>query len=149
MFSFFRKTPPAPAIQIPNQQPNKYYTLIMFDHDAPSSPYLHWLVVNIHQTDSADQTIVFPYAPPSPPVGNAPHRYETRIYEQTGKIGAFRTPIRQPGFDLEGFVRETGLRQISTSTQRISATIGGNRKTRKRIRTRRHKQRKYRLSQRK
>ena len=56
-----------------------YSTLIMYDPDAPSGTYLHYLVINIANGNINSGHTVISYAPPTPPPGSGSHRY---IFEQ-------------------------------------------------------------------
>lgn len=64
------------------------YTLVFYDSDAPypeestKSPYLHWMVVNIHDGHLKDGEELISYIPPSPPKDSAPHEYTFTIYRQ-------------------------------------------------------------------
>jgi large subunit ribosomal protein L35 len=89
----------------------KFYTLIMYDPDAPSKKnpfnknWLHWLVIN------NDQTIV-PFSPSNPPAGSGPHRYCLCLFEQRNNLRV--SPInRREKFDVEKFVNHNQLHQIS------------------------------------
>jgi len=81
----------APRVNIPEGS-----TLILFDPDAPSGTYLHWL-------KNSKKTYV-PYAPPTPPSGT--HRYIFRVVEGTPQqIPSNRAPI-DPNAILPGRVKE-------------------------------------------
>lgn len=59
--------------------PNKLYTILMYDIDAK---FLHWLVVNMNCSYNGDTVIK--YMGPNPPSGI--HRYYIYLYEQEGRI---------------------------------------------------------------
>lgn len=63
---------------------NELYTLMMVDPDAGSSPYLHWLVLNIPKGNVNDGVSVREYKGPAPPSGV--HTYYFLLYKQTAKI---------------------------------------------------------------
>lgn len=52
----------------------KYYTLIMYDPDAPSGNYFHW-ITRIYEYESE----ILPYIPPSPPKHEI-HTYIIEVY---------------------------------------------------------------------
>lgn len=56
-----------------------YYTLLMYDPDAPRGNYFHWIVSNIDVSSDAAGTEVLPYVGPSPPK-NKIHRYIVEVY---------------------------------------------------------------------
>jgi hypothetical protein len=89
----------------------------MYDISAPypypentSSPFLHWLVVNI----GGQERIVSEYMPPSPPEDSPPYEYVVEIFEQMQ--GSF-TPIKseeRANFPLGGLIGGYGLSRIGS-----------------------------------
>jgi phosphatidylethanolamine-binding protein (PEBP) family uncharacterized protein len=72
--------------------PAKYYTLVMFDPDAPSrkEPTLadvkHWLVGNIQGGDVSKGDVIAEYFGSGPPKGTDLHRYIFLVYEQKERV---------------------------------------------------------------
>jgi len=72
--------------------PNKFYTLIMTDPDAPSRKdpkfreWHHWLVGNIPGNDVSKGETLSEYVGSGPPQGSGLHRYAYLVYEQPGKL---------------------------------------------------------------
>ena len=72
--------------------PDKYYTLIMYDPDAPSrlepkfADIKHWLVVNIKGCDVKSGEVIAEYVGSGPSQGTGLHRYIFLVYEQKGKM---------------------------------------------------------------
>jgi hypothetical protein len=62
--------------------PNKLYTLIMHDPDAPVGNVVHWVVVNIKGSDINSGKELIKYKGPAPPAGSGTHSYIFLIYEQ-------------------------------------------------------------------
>lgn len=77
--------------------PIKYYTLVMYDPDAPSqaNPSLadvkHWLVVNIPGKDVNSGEVIAEYLGSGPPKETGLHRYIFLVFEQPDKI-SFEEP---------------------------------------------------------
>lgn len=75
-----------------SNKPEKFYTLIMFDPDAPSreSPkakeWLHWLVGNIPGGEVAKGQEICQYVGSAPPQKSGLHRYIFLLYEQKDKV---------------------------------------------------------------
>jgi hypothetical protein len=63
-----------------NLQRDKFYTLILFDLDAPHPNYTHYLLVNLTRKNHAYEVI--PYLSPRPPPNDKKHRYVVELYEQ-------------------------------------------------------------------
>jgi phosphatidylethanolamine-binding protein (PEBP) family uncharacterized protein len=109
---------PEPEIKIMNTEPAILYTVLMYDPDAvgpthnTKANYLHYLKVN-------SNSICVPYKGPSPPPGSGVHRYTFVLYKQSGSLTC-DTPPRSP-FDLEGFVRSNGLKEIQKTVFEVSA----------------------------
>jgi phosphatidylethanolamine-binding protein (PEBP) family uncharacterized protein len=68
-----------------NIEPNKLYTLIMYDPDTPVGDYIHWIVTNISNKNISGNTLLS-YKGPSPPKNTGLHRYIFFIYEQKQNI---------------------------------------------------------------
>jgi len=73
--------------------PEKLYTIICFDPDAPSRAtapqnknWLHWIVVNVpgSNVDVGETTVT--YVPPGPPFDSGLHRYVVLVFEQNKNI---------------------------------------------------------------
>lgn len=106
-----------------SQKPENFYTLIMYDLDAPypaprnvNSPYIHYLVANIKKTVD-DGDIILPYMAPSPPKDSPPHRYMVDIYDQKVEMSE---PIKTRKLNLDNYVRQNGL----TLADRAKFTVG-------------------------
>jgi phosphatidylethanolamine-binding protein (PEBP) family uncharacterized protein len=83
---FFRisETQVEPEIKL-NVDTNKLYTLILYDPDAVSGTYIHWIKVNITNNDMKTGNIIIPYKGPAPPPKTGKHRYIFNLYEQNGE----------------------------------------------------------------
>lgn len=93
-------------------QPGKQYTLLLYDPDAPTPTYLHWLVVNI--THPNQITSLIPYEPPNPPSTDKHyHRYMFELLEQPGPIH-ISVSDRQ-GFQVNAFKKMYGLRTMAST----------------------------------
>lgn len=62
------------------------YALVMVDPDASSSPYIHWMVLNIRRGDVNEGVTVREYKGPQPP--NGVHTYFFLLYKQTAALNA-------------------------------------------------------------
>lgn len=68
-----------------NMEPNKLYTLIMYDPDAPAGDYIHWIITNISNNNKLGNNLLV-YKGPSPPKDTGIHRYIFLVYEQKHSI---------------------------------------------------------------
>jgi phosphatidylethanolamine-binding protein (PEBP) family uncharacterized protein len=78
-----------------SHEPDKFYTMIMSDPDAPSRKaplnreWLHWIIINMPNGGSrGGGTHVVGWYPPTPPPLSGPHRYVCSLFEQPGKIAS-------------------------------------------------------------
>jgi phosphatidylethanolamine-binding protein (PEBP) family uncharacterized protein len=69
-----------------NMKKDVFYTLIMYDPNAISGNYLHWLIINITDNDINDGEIILKYRKPTPPLGTGIHNYIFLLFEQNNKI---------------------------------------------------------------
>ena len=97
-----------PNIQF-KKDPNKLYTIITIDPDAPSPTnpiykyFLHMLVVNNSDT-------LMKWTGPDPPTGSKTHRYYTCVFEQVSPIDKNKYSINsRHNFDLNSFVKSNNL----------------------------------------
>ncbi|XP_030752460.1 protein D2-like [Sitophilus oryzae] len=92
--------------------PEKLYTLLMVDPDAPSreNPTFreinHWLVINIKGNDIATGQTLTSYRGSRPPKGYGLHRYIFIVHEQNGPI-----TVNEP--DLENNRRNFSARAFA------------------------------------
>ncbi|XP_041477692.1 phosphatidylethanolamine-binding protein 4-like [Lytechinus variegatus] len=107
----------SPLVRYERASGEDFYTLLMIDPDAPQSPWLHWLVMNIKGDDLNDfgdlkGDTVTEYAPPTPPAGSGYHRYFFYLYYQPhGAVSSdlgFAVPSRAR-FDVGALLEEYGL----------------------------------------
>ena len=64
-----------------------YYTLVVFDPDAPRPSFLHYMCVNIagHHMDTSKTCTVMPWMKPMPPYGET-HKYIVMLFRQQKEI---------------------------------------------------------------
>jgi phosphatidylethanolamine-binding protein (PEBP) family uncharacterized protein len=87
--------------------PIRYSTLIMYDPDAITPPYLHFLVINIKNGEIRSGDVIISYAGPTPPPGSGPHRYIFEQLEQSSPF-TFAQPERA-NFDISNFKKQHNL----------------------------------------
>jgi len=81
-----------------NGNPDKYYTLILTDPDAPSrkdpkwGQWWHWLVVNVKGSNVSSGEEVIQYIGSAPPPDTGLHRYVFIVAEQEGHVKAADFP---------------------------------------------------------
>lgn len=92
-----------PSVQI-NDSRYKYYTLALIDPDTANGNYLHWLTVNI---ENSQGTALANYKPPAPPQGTGNHHYIFTLLGQKEKINEL-PEVNRSGFDLDKFLDQVG-----------------------------------------
>lgn len=98
-----------------NSSPQAVYTLMVYDISAPSasypsnSPYLHFLSINIPQSDILRGTTVFPYQPPNPEPGTGVHQYVVELYQQTTLLSPQGIASSRINFPVNSFVANNRL----------------------------------------
>lgn len=104
-------------------QPNIYYTVIMYDPDAPIGTFLHYLVANVPGIKLEKGEIIFSYIPPNPPAGTGTHRYIIAVFSSPWPIrieSELKTKVRAP-FDVASFVHDHHLAKQQESYFRVKS----------------------------
>jgi len=129
-----------------NTNPNKFYTLIMYDPDAVVGNYLHWVVINIPGNSISNGNQVFNYKGPAPPPGSGIHRYIFLVFEQAGIINAPSIPEskRAMSFDTLYGLLNTELHLHSTAYFTSENYNRGGRKRKRNDKSSKTKKRKVR-----
>nr|DBA33998.1 TPA: hypothetical protein GDO54_001608 [Pyxicephalus adspersus] len=125
-----RKVWGPPWIRYLHAKPEKLYTLIMVDPDAPSRSnpihrfWRHWLVTNIpgdvlQRGKEVMGTIASPYYPPSPPANTGYHRYQFLLYIQHPGISPSLLHSERPlgPWDVYAFVHRCRMDDPVATTQ--------------------------------
>jgi phosphatidylethanolamine-binding protein (PEBP) family uncharacterized protein len=108
-----------------NVDPNKLYTLVLYDPDAVSGTYIHWIKANITNNDMRTGNIIIPYKGPAPPPKTGKHHYIFNLYEQNGenKTGMLEEKV----FELNKLENKLGVKELVYKIQFISENeSGGN-----------------------
>jgi len=95
----------SPCVRI-NKVSNNYFTIIMFDPDAPNGMghenhgYIHWWVSNIKykKGECVSAREFIPYAGPDPPSGT--HRYIFYLYEHEKPLSPVSVSRKNFSFNL-------------------------------------------------
>jgi phosphatidylethanolamine-binding protein (PEBP) family uncharacterized protein len=86
------------------------FTIMVYDLDAPSGVYLHYLAINYTTHDHDEGTTIVKYYPPQ----RTNHRYVYEVYTQKARISA-KTPTIIP-FNLNKYVKSNSLKKYTTLT---------------------------------
>jgi len=112
-----------------NVNPNNLYTLVLYDPDAVSGTYIHWIKVNITNNDMKTGNIIIPYKGPAPPPKTGKHRYIFNLYEQNGENKMSR--LEQRAIELAKLENILGVTQPIYEIKFISENeSGGKRRNR-------------------
>lgn len=133
------ETTEAPAIRFPKQE-GMYYTILMYDPDAPAGNWAHMLKMNVSSGDEHGD-VLMSYIGPSPPAGSKTHRYITSVYRQHGYVDSLPTYGTRAKFDVDRLVATYHLQHLGSSTFTVDAkpvSGGKRRKTIKRRKTKKH-----------
>lgn len=98
--------------------PNRLYTVLMWDPDAPQASWIHLFVVNTPSANLSQGQTLLSYTPPSPPSGI--HRYYVTVYEQPKKL-ELSAPAERGNFHVDEFVAKHGLQKIGEKMIRVKA----------------------------
>ena len=131
-----------PEIKL-NVNPNKLYTLVLYDPDAVVGTYIHWTKANITNNDIKTGNIIIPYKGPAPPPKTGKHHYIFNLYEQNGenKTGVLEEKV----FELNKLENKLGVKELVYKIQFISRNeSGGNERGVKRTRRNKRQRRKTR-----
>jgi phosphatidylethanolamine-binding protein (PEBP) family uncharacterized protein len=116
-----------------NVNPNKLYTLVLYDPDAVNGTYVHWIKVNITNNDMKTGNIIIPYKGPAPPPKTGKHHYIFNLYEQNGENKMSR--LEQRAIELAKLENILGVTQPIYKIKFISENeSGGKRRNKTRYR---------------
>ena len=101
-----------------NAVPDKLYTVLMWDPDAPASSWIHLFVINTPSANLTQGQTLLAYEPPTPPSGT--HRYFVSVYQQPQKL-EISAPAERGNFDVSAFVAKHALVKIGEKMIRVSA----------------------------
>lgn len=96
--------------------PDRLYTIMMYDYDARPPPYLHWLVTNVSETSNGND--VAAYKPPNPP-NHEIHTYTIEIFSQNRPIH-HHVIHNRAGFDVGQFIEDHQLSSFGMTSFRTS-----------------------------
>jgi phosphatidylethanolamine-binding protein (PEBP) family uncharacterized protein len=117
-----------PEIKL-NINPNNLYTLVLYDPDAVSGTYIHWIKVNITNNDMKTGNIIIPYKGPAPPPKTGKHRYIFNLYQQNGENKISR--LEQRAIELAKLENILGVTQPIYKIQFISENANGGERIRR------------------
>lgn len=101
-----------------HKDPETFYTIIMYDYDAPNPPFLHWLVIDVSMNNPGNEMVS--YMSPNPP-GTEIHTYTIDVFEQIYPISA-GTIFHRSGFPLNEFINDHDLQPLGSINFRTGHT---------------------------
>ena len=105
------QTQDIPFVSFKRLLTNKLYTLIMTDPNAVRGNNIHWLIVNISNTNNG--TTLLKYKGPSPPEGSGMHNYIFLLYEQPETILLDTMTENERRIDLNNLLEKLGLNEVN------------------------------------
>ena len=105
------QTQDIPFVSFKQLLTNKLYTLIMTDPNAVGGNHIHWLIVNISNTNNG--TTLLQYKRPSPPEGSGMHNYIFLLYEQPETILLDKMTENERQIDLNNLLEKLGLNEVN------------------------------------
>lgn len=101
-------------------KPDKYYTILMVDPDAPSRDnptkkyYLHWIRINNNNN-------IVPFVPSTPPPGSGFHRYCILLFEQETPLDQYKLlkqlkkdgQLERANFNPKNFEKYYNLKMVA------------------------------------
>jgi phosphatidylethanolamine-binding protein (PEBP) family uncharacterized protein len=112
-----------------NSNPNKLYTLVLYDPDAISGTYIHWIKGNITNNDMKTGNIIIPYKGPAPPPKTGKHHYIFNLYEQNEENKM--SPLEEKVIELNELENKLGVNKPIYEIKFISENAIGGKRTRK------------------
>ena len=113
-----------------NLNPNKFYTLVVFDPDAIGGNKIHWLVINIINNNIDNSKTLIKYKGPSPPKGSGVHHYVFSLFEydvpiKISKINIFYI-IKSRFIKLDKLFNIIGLKKNNCKIKIIKFFLSSN-----------------------
>ena len=125
--------------------PNKLYTLIMYDPDAQVGNYVHWVTINVPGNAISHGQQLLNYKGPAPPQGTGIHRYIFLIFEQGKRINAQNIPESKRSMTMNELYRDLNADLHLNSTSYFTSEYeksGGRKRKRNNITKKRAPRRK-------
>ena len=98
----------------------QYYTLIMFDPNAPTKiknrVHVHWIIINIQKNTNFDIDTLLAYTGPNPPPGSGVHNYIFKLYKQPTVIS----------FDIINDKRSISISKLLKQLQLTNKNVGSS-----------------------
>ena len=107
------QTQDIPFVSFKGLATNKLYTLIMTDPNAVGGNYIHWLIVNIDDSNLNNGKPLLQYKGPAPPQGSGMHNYIFLLYEQPETILLDTMTENERQIDLNNLLEKLGLNQVN------------------------------------
>jgi len=111
---------------------DKYLTLILYDPDAVGGNHIHWLVINILDSDINNGKIILPYKGPAPPPNSGKHRYIFEVYEHSDIINI--EPMEKRVIPISSLRNLLGVTNSIYKIKFISENESGGKKKSKKTR---------------
>ncbi|XP_053329397.1 phosphatidylethanolamine-binding protein 1-like [Spea bombifrons] len=116
------------SIEWDGMDPNKLYTLVLTDPDAPSRKnpkfreWHHFLVVNMKGNDIGSGCVLSDYIGSGPPKGTGLHRYVWLVYEQSEPVKCDERILCNRSGQHRGLFKVSSFRQ----KYKLVSPIAGN-----------------------
>ena len=132
----------------------QYYTLIMFDPNAPTKiknrVHVHWIIINIQKNTKFDIDTLLAYTGPNPPPGSGVHNYIFKLYNQPTVISKDMSKdiLKDITTDKRSISISKLLKQLQLTNKNVgsyvsftcTASSSGGKKSRRRSRHRSRRQ---------
>jgi phosphatidylethanolamine-binding protein (PEBP) family uncharacterized protein len=104
---------------------SKKYVLIMYDPDAISGTYIHWIISDITDGNINNGIVLTEYKGPAPPAKTGKHRYIFELYEQDSVV---INPIKERSMSIENIRTKLDLEMPIYKIQFISQNESGGKR---------------------
>lgn len=112
---------PEPQISWVGSGPEKRYTVLCWDPDAPARAWVHLLVVNCSGGAGLKSgKMIAPWTPPAPPPGTGQHRYIFGLFEHDGPDPIEIELTARGGFSVTTFLA-SGVHLVAFTGVRVMA----------------------------
>ncbi len=113
-----------------NLNPNKFYSLVVFDPEAVGGNKIHWLVINIIDNDIDNSKTLIKYKGPAPPKGSGTHHYVFSLFEYDLPIEISETNIsnsfKSRFIELDKLFNIMGLKKNNSKIKIIKYFLSSN-----------------------
>jgi hypothetical protein len=93
--------------------PNELFTVMVYDLNAVDPSYMHYMYVNVKNSDPATGNEIYSYEPAHPPPGTGRHEYVIAAGKQREFIQPSVAPADRGGYEIDAVIDRMDFERIA------------------------------------